>query len=70
MDLINKLLDGKKTAIGIVAAIATFVLVVTNALGDGFQIADLNIILGGFSALMVAIGLKHKAEKIETAIKK
>ena len=67
---IDKLLDGKKTLLGIIAGIATFVLLVTNTLTDGFQMADLQTILGGFSALMVAIGLGHKAEKIETALKK
>jgi len=62
--------DGKKTVIGILGAVATFVLVVTNSLQDGFQFADVNVILGGFSALMIAIGLGHKAEKILNVLKK
>ena len=67
---IDQMLNGKKTVIGVIGAVATFVLVVTQSLADGFQSGDLNIIIGGFSALMIAIGLGHKAEKIETALKK
>lgn len=63
-------LDGKKTLIGIISGIATFILVITGALQDGFQVSDLQVILGGFSALMVAIGLGHKADKVMTALKK
>lgn len=62
--------DGKKTVIGILSGIATFILVVTQTLQDGFQFADLEVILGGFSALMIAIGLGHKAEKLLTTLKK
>lgn len=65
-----KFLDGYKTIIGIVGAIATFVLVICTSLADGFQFVDVEIIMGGFSALLVAIGLAHKAVKIETALKK
>lgn len=57
-------LNGKKTIIGIISGVATFVLVVTGVLENGFQIADLEVIFGGFSALMVAIGLGHKLEKL------
>lgn len=70
MGAIGAWFDGKKTLIGIIGALATFVLVVTNTLQDGFQFADVEIILGGFSALMIAIGLAHKAEKTLEAIKK
>jgi len=62
--------DGKKSIIGILSGIATFVLVVTQALQDGFQFSDVEVILGGFAVLMTAIGLAHKAEKIMTALKK
>ena len=67
---VDKFLNGKKTALGTISGIATFVLVVTQVLADGFQFADLNIIMGGFSALMIAIGLGHKAKKVEDLIKK
>lgn len=70
MGAIGAWFDGKKTIIGIVGAVATFVLVVTNTLQDGFQFADIHTILGGFSVLMIAIGLGHKAEKILEAVKK
>lgn len=70
MGAIASWFDGKKTLIGIIGGVATFVLLVTNALQDGFQYADIQIILGGFSALLIAIGLGHKAEKILEAVKK
>lgn len=63
-------LSGYKTIIGTIGAVATFVLVVCNALLDGVQYADLQTIIGAFSALMIAIGLGHKAAKIESIIKK
>ena len=63
-------LSGYKTIIGIIGAIATFVLVITNVLSDGFQFTDFEVIIGGFSALMIAIGLGHKASKILDALKK
>lgn len=69
----NKITDwvgNGKTLLGLLGGIATFVLVLTNALKDGFQLADVELIIGGFSALMIAIGLGHKAEKILTALKK
>lgn len=69
----NKLfgfLDGYKTVIGIIGSIAAFVVLVCNQLGDGFQFTDVQTILTGFSALMVAIGLGHKAAKIEELLKK
>lgn len=63
-------LDGSKTVIGMIAAVATFVLLVCNQLGDGFQFTDVEPVLAGFSALMLALGLGHKAIKIETTLKK
>lgn len=68
--IINKQLDGWKTTIGLIGAVATFVLLVTNQLSDGFQKEDIQNIMAGFSALMIAVGLGHKAAKIETALKK
>lgn len=70
MGAIGAWFDGKKTLIGVISGVAAFVLVVTGTLQDGFQIVDLKIILEGFGALMIAIGLGHKAEKILDAIKK
>lgn len=67
---INKFFDGKKTTIGKIGAVATFIVVLTNALADGFQSADIQIVLAAFSAMMLAIGLGHKAEKILDALKK
>lgn len=70
IEFVNKQLNGFKTVIGIIAGVATFILLVCNQLSDGFQVADVEVIAGGFSALMVAIGLTHKAQKIENALKK
>jgi len=67
---INRQLDGFKTTIGIIGGVATFVLVVVNVLQDGLQTDDVQVIMAGFSVLMIAIGLGHKAKKIEDAIKK
>lgn len=61
---INEFLNGKKTLIGIIGGVATFILVVVNALSNGFQPDDMQVISGGFSALMIAIGITHKVEKI------
>lgn len=62
--------NGAKTIIGIIGAVATFIVVVTGKLSDGFQLADVEVILGAFSALMLAVGLGHKAIKIENILKK
>ena len=62
--------NGYKTIAGIVAGVATFLLVVINALNDGFQQADFQVILGGVSALLVTIGLASKAERILSFLKK
>ena len=67
---INKFFDGKKTIIGKIGATAAFITLVANQLSDGFQMADYEPILIGFSALMLAIGLGHKVEKIEALLKK
>ena len=62
--------NGYKSIIGIVAGIAAFSLVITKALSDGFQFADVEVILAGLSALLIAIGLGGKAERILSALKK
>lgn len=62
--------NGYKTVAGIVSAVATFLLVVINALNDGFQPADFQVILGGVSALLIAVGLASKAERILNFLKK
>jgi len=46
------------------AGVGAFITVVANALADGFQLGDIQVILGGFSALMIAIGLGDKAQRI------
>ena len=63
-------LKGYKSIIGCIGAIATFVVVVCTALADGFQMGDIAVIMGGFSALMLALGLTGKAIAIESALKK
>ena len=63
-------LKGYKSIIGCVAAVAAFVGLVCNQLIDGFQVSDIEAILTGFSAMMLAIGLTGKAIEIETAVKK
>lgn len=67
---INNFLNGKKTIIGIVSGVGAFLTLLATTLGDGFQAADLQILLTGFSALMVAVGLGHKASKILDFLKK
>lgn len=62
--------NGYKTIAGIVGGIATFVLVVINALSDGFQPADFTVILGGLSVLLGVVGLASKAERILSFLKK
>ena len=61
-------LTGYKSIIGIIGAVATFVLVCCNALADGFQFADVEVLLGAFSALMLAFGLTAKAIDIQKSI--
>lgn len=75
LDLIKGLvslnfLKGSRSVIGCVGAVAAFVVLVCKQLGDGFQIADIEAILVGFSAMMLAIGLTGKAIAIENAAKK
>jgi ABC-type Co2+ transport system permease subunit len=69
MDLFN-FAKGYKSVIGCIAAVATFVTVVCTALADGFQLGDAAVIMGGFSALMLAIGWTSKLAGIEEASKK
>lgn len=61
-------LDGYKSILGIIGAVATFVLVVVKALQDGFQFTDVEVILGAASALMLAIGWTGKQIKIQAAL--
>ena len=63
-------LKGYKSIIGCIGAIATFIVVVCTALIDGFQMGDVAVIVGGFSALMLALGLTGKAIAIQNALKK
>ena len=70
MGILNTWLGKGKTLLGVIGAIATFVLVVVNSLQNGFQFDDIQTIIGGASVLMIAIGLGHKAEKILSALGK
>ena len=63
-------LKGYKSIIGCIGAVATFIVVVCTALADGFQMGDVAVIMGGFSALMLALGLTGKAIEIQNALKK
>ena len=69
MDILN-ILKGKKSVIGCIGAIAAFIVLIANKLGDGFQFSDVEAILAGFSALMLAIGLTGKAIDIQNSLKK
>ena len=62
--------NGYKTVAGIVSGIAAFVVVVADALKDGFAIGDIKVILAGASALLIAIGLGSKAQRLLDALKK
>ena len=64
MDILT-LGKGWRSIVGIVGAIATFIVVIANALADGIQTCDIQIILGGFSALMLAIGWTGKLANLE-----
>ncbi len=70
MGFLTKYLGNGKTLLGWIGGIATFILIVVKSLQDGFQFGDLEIIIGGFSALLVTLGLGHKAERIIEALKK
>jgi hypothetical protein len=63
-------LKGYKSIIGVVGAVAAFVGLLCNQLVDGFQVADIEPILTGFSAMMLAWGLTGKAIEIQNSIKK
>ena len=69
-EAMNKWLDGKKTWLGLVGATATLLLVLVEAIGDGIQTSDFQILIGAVSAWLVAVGLGHKASKIEAILKK
>ena len=56
---------GSRSIIGLVGAVATFVVLVCNQLSDGFQLSDAQSILAGFSALMLAIGWTGKLAGME-----
>ena len=62
---INSFLDGKKSVLGVIGATGTLLVVVFNSLSDGFQVADLQVLIGAASAWLLAVGLTHKAIKIE-----
>ena len=70
MQFLTNWIGNGKTLLGFIGGIATFVLVVVNTLQDGFQFSDVEVIIAGFSALMIVLGLGHKAEKILEALKK
>ena len=71
MGKINEWLGSGKTLLGFIGGVATFVLVVVTALSDGLQWqADLQTIGAGLSALLVVLGLAHKAERILGFLKK
>ena len=64
-------INGKKSYIGMIGAVATFIAFSCNVLGDGVQLpADFEAIGGAFSAMMLALGFGHKLKKIEEASKK
>lgn len=69
MDILS-FMKGYKSILGCVAAIAAFVLLVCTQLSDGFQFADAEPIMIGFSAMMLALGLTGKAKAIEDSLKK
>jgi hypothetical protein len=70
MVFLSKYLGNGKTLLGWLGGIATFTLIIVKCLQDGFQFGDLEIIIGGFSALLVTLGLGHKAERILEGLKK
>ena len=64
MDILT-LGKGSRSIIGIVGAVATFVVLVCNQFADGIQLSDIQNILAGFSALMLAIGWTGKLAGLE-----
>lgn len=70
MNKITEWLGGGKTLLAFIGGVATFALVVVNALSDGFQFPDLQVIGAGLAALLAVLGLGHKAERILEALKK
>lgn len=69
-DFVNKMLNGYKTQLGMVGATVAFIGVVVGLLQDGVSLADWQPFITAVSAWLLAIGLGHKAQKIETALKK
>lgn len=66
MSKITEWLGTGKTLLGFIGAVATFILVVVNALSDGLQWqADVSTIGAGLSALLIVLGLGHKLEKLK-----
>ena len=69
-DFINKMTSGYKTQLGMVAATVAFLGVILNLILDGVQIADWQPFITALSAWLLAVGLGHKAQKIEGFLKK
>ena len=69
MDILN-FWKGSKSVIGVIGAIAAFVVLITTQLSDGFQVTDIQAILAGFSAMMLAIGWTGKLANLENESKK
>ncbi len=64
MDGIKQFFEGKKTLIAIMAGLGAFLTAVAQTLADGFQLSDIQLILGAFAALMAVIGIGDKANRI------
>lgn len=69
MDLFG-FLKGYKSIIGCVGSVATFVALVCTRLSDGFQLQDIEVIMAGFSALMLALGWTGKLMNMEKTVVK
>lgn len=69
-DFVNKMLNGYKTKLGMVGATAAFVSLLVAILSDGIQVGDWQPFITGLSAWLLAVGLGHKASKIEALLGK
>lgn len=69
-DFINKMLNGYKTKLGMIGATAAFVTLIVGLLNDGIQLSDWQGFITGLSAWLLAVGLGHKAAKIESSLGK